>query len=71
MKEEFAQAVLSVEFNDKAKDRIRELLQKNNVGSITEEERSDLAKYMRVGQFLDLMQAKARLSLQRTGHSAR
>jgi len=43
--------------------RIRELLQKNSAGTITAAEKADLEKYMRVGQFLDLMQAKARLSL--------
>jgi len=65
--EEFARAVLSVRFNDRATDQIRELLQKNNAGTITTAEKSDLEKYIRVGQFLDLMQAKARLSLQPTG----
>jgi hypothetical protein len=62
--QEFAQAVLSVRFNDQATNRIRELLQKKNAGKITTAEASDLEKYLRVGQFLDLMQAKARLSLQ-------
>ena len=60
---EFARAVLSVRFNDSATETIRELLQKNNAGTITTEEKADLEKYMRVGQFLDLMQAKARQSL--------
>lgn len=66
LSEEFARAVLSVQFNDRATNRIRELLQKNNAGTITTVEKSDLEKYIRVGQFLDLMQAKARLSLQPT-----
>ena len=66
MKQEFARAVLSVRFSDTAADRIRELLQRNNAGSITSDEKADLEKYMRVGQFLDLMQAKARLSLKAT-----
>ena len=35
----------------------------NNKGTISESERATLDKYLRVGQFLDLMQAKARLSL--------
>lgn len=61
---EFARAVLSVRFNDAATNRIRELLQKNNAGTIASAEKADLEKYLRVGQFLDLMQAKARLSLQ-------
>jgi hypothetical protein len=63
---EFARAVLSVRFNDAATHRIRELLQKNNAEAISAAEKSDLEKYLRVGQFLDLMQAKARLSLEHT-----
>jgi hypothetical protein len=63
MSQEFARAVLSVRFNEGATSRIRELLQRNNAGTITVEEKGDLQKYLRVGQFLDLMQAKARLSL--------
>lgn len=61
--QEFARAVLSVRFNDSATEVIRELLQKNNAGTITAEERADLEKYLRVGQFLDLLQAKAHQSL--------
>ena len=66
MKQEFAHAVLSVRFSDTAAGRIRKLLQRNNTGSITSDEKADLEKYIRVGQFLDLMQAKARLSLKAT-----
>jgi hypothetical protein len=63
LSQEFARAVLAVRFNDNATGRIREFLQKKNAGTITPAEESDLQKYLRVGQFLDLMQAKARLSL--------
>ena len=64
LQQEFARAVLAVRFNDTATDRIRDLLQKNNASTITPSEKANLEKYVRVGQFLDLMQAKARLSLQ-------
>ena len=67
LSQEFARAVLSVRFNESATNRIRELLQNNNAGTITAAEKSDLDKYLRVGQFLDLMQAKARLSLEHAG----
>ena len=66
LSEEFARAVLAVRFSDRARERIRELLQKNNAGTITTDEQSDLDKYLRVGQFVDLMQAKARLSTTRS-----
>jgi hypothetical protein len=64
LNQQFARAVLSVGFSGSATEKIRELLQKNNDGTITSEERGNLDKYLRVGQFLDLLQAKARLSLQ-------
>lgn len=64
---EFAQAILDLHFTDKANKRIRKLLDKNNKGTINEAERAVLDKYLRVGQFLDLMQAKARLSLETSG----
>jgi hypothetical protein len=64
---EFARSILELRFSDQATKRIRKLLDKNNKGTITEAERSVLEKYLRVGQFLDLMQAKANLSLKTSG----
>jgi hypothetical protein len=64
---EFAQAILDLHFNDKANKQIRKLLDRSNKGTINETERAELDKYLRVGQFLDLMQAKARLSLEQSG----
>ena len=54
---------VSLHFNDQATDRIRDLLLKNTGGTITPTEKATLEKYLRVGEFLDLMQAKARLAL--------
>lgn len=67
MSPEFARSIVDLRFTDKANERIRELLEKNNQGAINKDERAELDKYLRVGQFLDLMQAKARLSLQQSG----
>jgi hypothetical protein len=64
LSKEVAHALLAVRFKDDAADRISDLLQKNNAGTITATERAALDKYLRVGQFVDLLQAKARLSLQ-------
>jgi hypothetical protein len=58
-----ARIFLEMKFSKDATKRIRQLLQKNNRGTITPEERATLEKYLRVGQFLDLLQAKAKLSL--------
>lgn len=62
-----AEELLSLSFNDSAKDTIRELLQKNNAGTITDVEKGTLENYLRVGEFLDLLQAKARVSLMQNG----
>jgi hypothetical protein len=58
-----AEKFLSLRFNDVAMERIRELQQKNNAGSISDVEKSALGNYLRVGGFLDLLQSKARVSL--------
>ena len=60
---ELARSVLEMKFNDDAQATIRELLDKNNRGTIAADERLLLDKYLRVGQFIDLLQAKARLTL--------
>ncbi len=62
-----AEELLSLNFSESAKDTIRELLQKNNAGTITEVEKGTLENYLRVGEFLDLLQAKARVSLVQNG----
>src|SRR5207302_991509 len=61
---EAARSLLTLQFDKEATRDIRGLLQKNNRGKITADERMTLERYLRVGQFLDLLQAKARLSLQ-------
>ena len=58
-----ARAILGLQFNNRARERIRQLLDANNRGNISDAEYAELQKYLRVGQFIDLMQAKARLSL--------
>jgi hypothetical protein len=58
---------LQMKFSKDATKRIRHLLQKNNRGTITAAERVMLDKYLRVGQFLDLLHAKAKLSLRMYG----
>jgi hypothetical protein len=60
---ESARAILDLRFGPEAVSRMNELAEKNRQGTLTEDERSLLDKYLRVGNFLNLMQAKARLSL--------
>ncbi len=64
---EAARFLLKLKFSRRAEQRMRRLLQKNNRGTIDAQERLLLERYLRVGQFLDLLHAKAKLSLHRSG----
>ena len=61
--------ILNLHYSAETTARFRDLLSSNNAGTITPNERADLDKYLRVGQFIDLLQAKARLSLTSCGDS--
>jgi hypothetical protein len=65
-----ARAILDLKFDKDATKRIRQLLQMNNRGAISAEERITLEKFLRFGKFIDLLQAKARLSLKEAGLSS-
>ena len=58
-----ARGLLRLKFSPAATRTIRRLLRENNRGSISAPDRLLLERYIRVGQMLDLMHAKARLSL--------
>lgn len=60
---EAAKAILELKFSDRAKERMRELLDGNNRGELTQEQVAELDAYRRVGLVIDLMQAKARVSI--------
>jgi hypothetical protein len=66
---EVARSFLDFKFDRQTMRHIRQLLRKNNRGTISAAERIVLERYLRVGQFLDLLHAKARLSLQSNGDS--
>ena len=67
LRPEVARSILDLHFSADADERIRALLKKKNDGKITDAESAELDKYLRVGQFIDLLQAKARLSLRSAG----
>ena len=58
-----AKSILKLRFSDAAQKRIRKLLDANNRGTLRAAGQADLEKYLRVGQLIDLLQAKARISL--------
>ena len=60
---EIAQAVLRWKFSRRATAQINKLAQRNQNGAISAVEREELEKYLRVGSFLNVLQAKARRSL--------
>ena len=60
---EVAQVVLNWKFDRRATAHINALARRNQKGTISAAEREELERYLRVGSFLNLIQAKARLSL--------
>lgn len=62
---ESARALLSLRFNQDALERIDEFAEKNRQGVISDAERVAFEKYLRVGNFLNLIHAKAHVSLTR------
>ena len=58
-----ARALLTLRFNAEATRRMSDLAQRNGHSGLTPEEQRLLERYQRVGNFLNLIQAKARLSL--------
>jgi hypothetical protein len=67
---EAARAILKLAFGQADRDRMHELAVKNQEDALTEEEQQELDSYRRIGRFLDLLSAQARLSLQKHGLTA-
>ena len=64
---QFARELLALHLKEEAKERIRQLLQKKNAGTITSAEQTTLEEYMVTGEFLDLLHAKARRTIRESG----
>lgn len=58
-----AQALISMRFAPADEERMRELMDRNNQGILTAEEQAEMEAFRRVGSFLAVAQAKARLQL--------
>lgn len=54
-----ADVLSRLQLPDRDLDRVDYLLGKNRSASITEQERAEMEKYLRVGSFLDLVRARA------------
>ena len=57
-----AKAVLAIKFSERQQKEVSRLLDKNNEGTITTRELAKLESYVRVGNLLSLLKAKARVS---------
>jgi len=66
---QFAEMVLRLRLSESAQARIRDLIGRNNAGNLDAAEKRALENYLLVGQFLDLLQAKARVSLRNGANS--
>ena len=60
---EAAQDILTLDFDQTDKDRMRQLSAKARAGTLTADENAEAGKYELVGHLLNIMQSKARRSL--------
>jgi hypothetical protein len=58
-----AKVFLGLSFRAKQRAEIDRLLDRNNAGTITSKQKTRLEAYVRVGNFLNLLKAKARTAL--------
>lgn len=66
---EAARSILKLGFSDQDHARMHDLTVKSQQGVLGDAEQESLENYRRVGRLLELMHAKARLSLKRAGLS--
>jgi hypothetical protein len=60
---ELARALLGLDFDKADRDRMHELVVKNQDGKLTADEPEMLDSYRRIGYLVDLLRSKARLIL--------
>ena len=65
-----AQGILSLALSSSDRDRMNELADKAREGSLGTDEQLEIESYRQACRLLDLMKAKARLSLKKAGETA-
>ncbi len=70
LNDEAARKLIGLKADAKAQARVAELARKCNEGRLTAEERDEYETYVMVGEFIAILQAKARLLLARRGQPA-
>jgi hypothetical protein len=63
LSKEAANSLLQMRFTAAQERRMHELADKNNAGTISPAEKAEMESFLRVGNFLSIVQSKARLSL--------
>ncbi len=67
LNEEAARKLVGLKADRQARARVAKLARKCNEGELTAEERDEYEMYVMAGEFVAILQAKARLVLARTG----
>jgi hypothetical protein len=63
MSRQLARFILTLGFDDEDQDRMRDLAERNQKGSLSSEDYEELDNYVKAGHLLALLQSKARKSL--------
>ncbi len=66
--QEVSHLILNLRFETEDISRMDELAEKNNHGLLSEIEHQEMEKYLRVGNFLNLLHVKAQRSLQNSSN---
>ncbi|HYL75804.1 MAG TPA: hypothetical protein VEU96_16455 [Bryobacteraceae bacterium] len=60
---EAAEFLVSIDFEDEDRRRMLELAERSGAGTLTLDEQAEFDSYLHIGNFLAIMQSKARLAL--------
>ena len=63
---EVAEHLLSIRFGEGDRDRMQQLAERPEAGTLTDEEREEFDSYLHVGNLLAVMQSQARVALRPT-----
>ena len=66
---EAAEFLLAIDFGEHDRQRMEELADRSQAGTLTAEEQTEFDGYLHVGNLLAVMQSKARLAIKRKPHS--
>ena len=62
---EVAEYLLSIEFGESDREQMRQLAERSESGTLTDEEQIEFDSYLHVGNLLAVLQSKARVALGR------